>query len=269
MGRKRLPTEVKELRKIIRELELEQEKNKERMSLLAGEVTEAYKASSLYKQMEEQISWYKNLYLLEQTERQMGAGRVEKLSEEQILKIKDAEQILQNKTKDTFFSGITQNWVDAKERSTTLLKCRGLETENRILSKQLREMTEENERLVMENALLKYNLEKAGTAPMEQQMLNTGEYAKKITQTVHEVIKTGKRGRPSYRTEAFCNQVIDLYGELHSMRKVAAKLDIALVTVQRIIKSSQELDKIIDHKERSGLYVSYQKKDTDTSEGRS
>lgn len=244
VGRKRLPTEVKELRKMVRELENTLEISQNRNQQLSEDTTKAFKATGLYKQMDDKISWYKNLYNLEQTERQLNAGRVAKLSEEQRMKIEDADRILENKTKDTFFVGITKHWLDSKERSSTLLKCTQLEAENDMLRKQLKELIEKNEQIVSENAQLRFDMGKAGVSNNIEND-SPSEFAIKIKrQGSHDVIMTGKKGRPSYQTEEFCQKVWNSYKEMNSIRKVAKLHNISTTTAFEIMKSAKEIERI-------------------------
>ena len=55
---------------------------------------------------------------------------------------------------------------------------------------------------------------------------------------------TGKKGRPSYQTEEFCQKVWNSYKEMNSIRKVAKLHNISTTTAFEIMKSAKEIERI-------------------------
>lgn len=242
MGRRRLPTEVKELRAEIRRQEKQIEMLQERNAILAQNTDEQFRASRSYAEMQEQIAWYENLLKLERAANVAEAGSLAKRTVQEQMALEDADEILRHRLDDTFFAGITKCWPDAEERSRTIQKCQSFEAQNQQLQKQLDQSHEENMKLVNQIAALRYELK--NISQKQKTDLQGDDDGVNLDQNRSEpgtgAVYVNKRGRPSTRTKELCDQVMEAYGHERSIRKVAEKLDLSYSTVQRIIKGARE-----------------------------
>lgn len=240
MGRRRLPTEVKELREEIRRQEKQIEKLLERNAVLSQNADQQFSASLRYEEMNEQIAWLENLLKLERSANVAAAGLAAKRTAQEQMAIEDADEILRHRFDENFFIGITRSWRDAEERSRTVQKCKSFEAQVRQLQEQLDQSQEENLKLVNQIAALRYEQEKAKENLQTNAHETAPRKAQETNQKANDLGPPNKGGRPSIRTQELCTKVLKTYACEKSIRKVAEKLDLSYSTVQRVIKAARE-----------------------------